>query len=219
MYALKKPGNKLGYWLFFFLSFHWTNYRVLKTAEFPSSINLSLDYFTAAAYLPVALLLCGSNCCLALRWNASENRFFPIKLSPSKLPLQKPSAALSCPPIAMICHPNNFMPLSQRRKDCWNKSPWIELYRILLYTTDRENRLPRMTLDFFPGVTECWKICGDFFQTRNPQCHHRIECHTLPWQGEAFDFETFAFIFLLIGSLETCSDLRKTDHSSQRIIT
>ena len=158
---LQKTGNKLGYWLFFFLSFHWTNYRVLKTAEFPSSINLSLDYFTAAAYLPVALLLCGSNCCLALRWNASENRFFPIKLSPSKLPLQKPSAALSCPPIAMICHPNNCMLLSQRRKDCWNKSPWIELYRILPNTTDRENRLPRMTLDFFP----VWRSAGKFAVT------------------------------------------------------
>ena len=88
----KKAGNKLGYWLFFFLSFHWTNYRVLKTAEFPSSINLSLDYFTAAAYLPVALLLCGSNCCLALRWNASENRFFPLNCLPQnclyKNPLQ-----------------------------------------------------------------------------------------------------------------------------------
>ena len=65
---------------------------MLKTAEFPSSINLSLDYFTAAAYLPVALLLCGSNCCLALRWNASENRFFPLNCLPQnclyKNPLQ-----------------------------------------------------------------------------------------------------------------------------------
>ena len=162
MYAPKKPGNKLGYWLFFFLSFHWTNYRVLKTAEFPSSINLSLDYFTAAAYLPVALLLCGSNCCLALRWNASENRFFPIKLSPSKLPLQKPSAATLLSTNCNDLPPQQFYAsITEEKRLLEQKSMNWTLQDL----TTHHSQGKQITKDdsWVFCVTECWKICGDFF--------------------------------------------------------